>query len=66
MVLTQRILGFSLRVLLNHWGSSMNLRFQSIYRILTRKLLSINNKENNKKAALHTNKNTKSRKKKGK
>ena len=41
MVLTRGIFGFSLKFLLNHRGSNMNLRFQSIYRILTRKFLSI-------------------------
>jgi len=49
-VLTQRICGLSLEVLLNHRGSSMNLRFQLIHRVLTREFLLINNKENNSKA----------------
>ena len=61
MVLTQRIFGLSLKFLLNHRGSNMNLRFQSIYRILTRKFLSIITKiaeTTVSKAALHK-KNTK-------
>ena len=41
MVLTRGIFGLSLKVLLNHRGSSMNLRFQLIHRVLTRKFLSI-------------------------
>lgn len=41
MVLTQGILGLILKILLNHRGSSMNLRFQLIHRVLTRKFLSI-------------------------
>ena len=40
MVLTQGILGLSLKVLLNHRGSDMNLRFQLIQRVLTREFLS--------------------------
>lgn len=40
-VLTHGILGLSLGFLLNHRGSSMNLRFESIHRVLTRKFLSI-------------------------
>lgn len=70
MVLTRGIFGLSLKVLLNHRGSSMNLRFQLIHRVLTRKFLSIikktkvKNKENKSKTALHTNKNNKSKKKK--
>lgn len=59
MVLTQGIFGLSLKVLLNHRGSSMNLRFQSIHRVLTREFLSIIKKT---KAALHTNTNNKSKK----
>lgn len=63
-VLTRGILGLCLKVWLNNRGSSMNLRFESIwiYRTLTREFLSINNKEKNGKTAIHTNKNTKSRK----
>ncbi len=40
MVLTQRIFGLSLKVLLNHRGSGMNLKFQLIHRVLTREFLS--------------------------
>lgn len=40
MILAQRILGLSLKVLLNHRGSGMNLRFQLIHRVLTREFLS--------------------------
>lgn len=40
MVLTQRIFGLSFKVLLNHRGSGMNLRFQLIHRVLTREFLS--------------------------
>jgi len=65
MALTQGSFGLNLKVLLNHRGSSMNLRFQLIYRILTRKflliLLIIKKTINNNKAALHTNKNTKTK-----
>ena len=48
MVLTQGIFGLSLKVLLNHRGSSMNLRFQSIHRVLTREFLSIIKKRKQK------------------
>lgn len=40
MVLTQTIFGLSLKVLLNHRGSGMNLKFQLIHRVLTREFLS--------------------------
>ena len=49
MVLTQGILGLSLGFLLNHRGSSMNLRFESIHRVLTREFLSIIKKTNKKR-----------------
>lgn len=48
MVLTQGILGLSFGVLLNHRGSSMNLGFQSIHRVLTREI-PINDKKTNNK-----------------
>lgn len=40
-VLTHGILGLSLGFLLNHRGSSMNLRFESIHGVLTREFLLI-------------------------
>ncbi|MFS7975335.1 hypothetical protein Hanom_Chr14g01333611 [Helianthus anomalus] len=46
MVLTQGIFGLNLVFLLNHRGSSMNLGFESIRRVLTREFLSIINKTN--------------------
>jgi hypothetical protein len=46
MVLTQGIFGLNLIFLLNHRGSSMNLGFESIHRVLTREFLSIINKTN--------------------
>lgn len=45
MVLTQRIVGLSLKVLSNHRGSSMNLGFQSVHGVLTREFLSSTKKE---------------------
>lgn len=39
MVLTQGIFGLNLVFLLNHRGSSMNLGFDSIHRVLTREFL---------------------------
>lgn len=48
MVLTQGIFGLNLVFLLNHRGSSMNLGFESIHRVLTREFLSIIKKTNNK------------------
>jgi len=44
-VLTHGILGLSLGFLLNHRGSSMNLRFESIHGVLTREFLLIINKK---------------------
>lgn len=40
-VLTHGIIGLSLGFLLNHRGSSMNLRFELIYGVLTREFLLI-------------------------
>ena len=45
-VLTQGIFGLNLVFLLNHRGSSMNLGFESIHRVLTREFLSKINKTN--------------------
>lgn len=48
MVLTQGIFGLNLVFLLNHRGSSMNLGFESIHRVLTREFLSIKKNKSNK------------------
>ena len=61
MVLTQGILGRSLGFLLNHRGSSMNLRFESIHRVLTREFLSKIKKTNNKSHITYKNKSKKNK-----
>jgi hypothetical protein len=57
MVLTQGIFWLNFWVFLNHRGSSMNLGFQSIHRVLTREIpINFNDKKTIIKAILQKKK----------